>query len=78
MSSGLYVLEPGAVDQQQPHNEDEVYVVLAGTAQFSGGDETATVGPGSVIFVPTLEPHLFHDISERLEALVLFAPSETA
>lgn len=77
MSSGLYVLDAGEVDPQHPHREDEIYVVLSGTACFTGGDETATVGPGSVIFVPALEEHRFHDITERLEVVVVFAPAET-
>lgn len=32
LSAGLYVLEPGAEDPQQPHHEDEVYVLMAGHA----------------------------------------------
>jgi mannose-6-phosphate isomerase-like protein (cupin superfamily) len=77
MSSGLYVLEAGANDPQVPHREDEVYVALAGSAQFTGGGETVAVGPGSVIFVPALEEHRFHDITARLEVVVVFAPAET-
>lgn len=77
MSSGLYVLAAGDDDPQQPHREDEIYVVLSGAARFTGRGETTTVGPGSVIFVPALEEHRFHDITERLEVVVVFAPSET-
>ncbi len=78
MSSGLYVLAAGDDDPQHPHREDEIYVVLAGAARFTGGGETTTVGPGSVIFVPALEEHRFHDITEHLEVVVVFAPRETA
>jgi mannose-6-phosphate isomerase-like protein (cupin superfamily) len=77
MSAGLYVLAAGEVDPQHPHREAEIYVVLSGAARFTGGDETTTVGPGSVIFVPALEEHRFHDITERLEVVVVFAPAET-
>lgn len=77
MSSGLYVLAAGEVDPQHPHREDEIYVVLSGAARFTGAGETTTVGPGSVIFVPALEEHRFHDITERLEVVVVFAPAET-
>ncbi len=77
MSSGLYVLAAGEDDPQHPHREDEVYVVLSGAARFTGGEETAEVGPGSVIFVPAREKHRFHDITEELEVLVVFAPGET-
>lgn len=77
MSSGLYVLDAGADDLQHPHPEDEVYVVVSGSARFIGGAETTAVGPGSVIFVPALQEHRFHDITERLEVVVVFAPAET-
>ena len=46
LSAGLYVLDAGAVDRQQPHTEDEVYVILAGRSRFTAGDETRDVGPG--------------------------------
>lgn len=78
MSCGLYVLEPGAGDPQEPHQEDEVYVVVAGRARLSMADQDRPVGPGSVLFVARTVPHRFHDVSERLSALVFFAPAESA
>ena len=51
MSVGLYVLPAGGADGQQPHREDEVYVVTAGRARFTAGDETRDVGPGDVLYV---------------------------
>lgn len=77
MSAGLYVLAAGEDDPQHPHREDEVYVVLSGAARFTGAGETTAVGPGSVIFVPAFEEHRFHDITEQLEVVVVFAPGET-
>ena len=81
LSAGLYVLEPGQPDPQSPHAEDEVYVVVAGRAVLSvgAGDAAAEhpVGPGSVVYVPRTVPHRFHDVSERLSVLVVFAPAET-
>ena len=76
MSVGLYVLEAGAVDSQQPHTEDEVYVVLAGKARFTAGDEVRDARSGDVIFVSAGVPHRFHDISEELRVVVVFAPPE--
>lgn len=77
MSIGLYVLEAGAVDRQSPHFEDEVYVVVAGRSRFSAGNQTRDVGPGDTIFVPAGVPHRFHDITEQLRVIVVFAPPET-
>jgi mannose-6-phosphate isomerase-like protein (cupin superfamily) len=76
LSFGLYVLAAGATDEQQPHTEDEVYVVLAGHSRFTAADETRDCGPGDVIFVPALVPHRFHDISEELRVVVVFGPAE--
>jgi mannose-6-phosphate isomerase-like protein (cupin superfamily) len=76
LSAGLYVLPAGATDPQQPHTEDEVYVILAGRGRFTAGDETIEAGPGAIIFVPALVPHRFHDISEELRIVVAFGPAE--
>jgi quercetin dioxygenase-like cupin family protein len=76
LSAGLYVLAAGAVDRQQPHTEDEVYVVLAGRARFTSGGETREVAPGDTLFVPAHEPHRFHDITAELRLLVVFGPAE--
>jgi mannose-6-phosphate isomerase-like protein (cupin superfamily) len=76
LSFGLYVLAAGATDEQQPHTEDEVYVVLAGRGRFTAADQTRDCGPGDVIFVPALVPHRFHDITEELRVIVVFGPAE--
>jgi mannose-6-phosphate isomerase-like protein (cupin superfamily) len=76
LSCGLYVLAAGAVDPQQPHAEDEVYVILAGRGRFTAGDESRDVGPGDVLFVPARVPHRFHDIAEELRIVVVFGPAE--
>jgi mannose-6-phosphate isomerase-like protein (cupin superfamily) len=78
MSCGLYVLEPGADDPQEPHQEDEVYVVLEGRARLMMAGRDHPVGPGSVLFVARTVAHRFHDVSQRLSVLVFFAPAESA
>jgi mannose-6-phosphate isomerase-like protein (cupin superfamily) len=76
LSAGLYVLDPGAIDRQQPHTEDEVYYVVSGAGRVTVAEETRDVGPGSCIFVRATVPHRFHDVVERLEIVVFFAPPE--
>ena len=78
LSCGLYVLEAGATDPQEPHQEDEVYLVLAARARLEVAGQDQSVGPGSVVFVARTVPHRFHAIAERLSVLVLFAPAESA
>ena len=65
------MLDAGAVDRPQPHAEDEGYVVLAGRARFTAGDETRDVGPGDTLFVAATVPHRFHDIGETLRLIVV-------
>ncbi len=77
LSAGTYVVPAGGDDGQQPHREDEVYVVLAGAARFTSGGETVDVRAGSVLFVPAYENHRFHDVTADLEVLVVFGPAET-
>lgn len=74
LSAGLYVLEAGATDPQQPHAEDEVYYVVSGRARITVEGEERPVAPGDVIFVAAAAEHRFHDIAETLSLLVFFAP----
>jgi len=76
LSVGTYSLRAGAVDDQSPHTEDEIYVVTSGQGRFTSGGQTVDVGPGAVLFVPAGEPHRFHDIEADLALLVVFGPAE--
>ena len=76
LSVGLYRLQAGQADEQRPHTEDEVYVVVNGKASFRAGGREQAVAPGSVIFVERAAEHRFVDITEDLTALVFFAPPE--
>lgn len=76
MSGGLYVLKAGSVDPQKPHDEDEVYVIMAGRGRFRCEGEEIDVAPGQTIYVPAHDEHRFFDIAEDLEILVFFAPAE--
>src|SRR5262245_10597424 len=73
LRTGLYVLPAGAIDDQQPHEEDEVYVVLAGRARFTCEGQDRPVEPGDVIYVAKRLDHRFHSIEEELRIAVVFA-----
>ena len=74
LSLGTYSIPAGGTDDQDPHTEDEVYVVQAGRATLVTGSGSAEVGPGSVVYVPAGETHKFTDITEDLALVVIFAP----
>lgn len=76
MSAGIYRLAAGSADPQQPHTEDEVYYVISGAGSFICDGETISATAGSTIYVAAHAEHRFHDITEDLTILVLFAPAE--
>lgn len=76
LSVGTYSIPAGGTDTQEPHTEDEIYVVTAGRAVLESGDDRIAVRPGSVIYVPAGEVHRFAEIVEDLAAIVVFAPAE--
>lgn len=76
LSVGLYLLPAGGTDDQTPHSEDEVYYTIRGQATLRVGAEDHPVGPGTLLFVPAMAVHFFHDISEELILVVFWAPPE--
>ena len=73
LSCGLYRLPAGSKDLQSPHDEDEVYYVLAGRARLRVDGEDRAVGPGSILYVGATSEHSFVEIEEDITLLVFFA-----
>jgi mannose-6-phosphate isomerase-like protein (cupin superfamily) len=73
-SAGIYRLAAGQRDPQSPHEEDEVYYVLSGSAALEFGEDRIDVGPSTWAFVPALMEHRFVDIAADLTVLVVFSP----
>jgi mannose-6-phosphate isomerase-like protein (cupin superfamily) len=69
---GVYVLVAPEPDRQQPHEDDELYVVLDGRGTLEVEGETFDVKPGSAVFVPARADHRFTGY-EGLSVLVIFA-----
>jgi mannose-6-phosphate isomerase-like protein (cupin superfamily) len=76
LSLGTYSIRAGGVDDQTPHTEDEVYVVVSGRGAFEAGGQRVEVGPGTTLFVPAHEEHRFVDVTADLAVVVVFAPAE--
>ena len=74
LSLGLFAPGPGYDDVQDPHGQDEVYVVLNGDAVLDVSGEPHLVGPGTVAYVPRGTPHHFCNVSDDLRVVVVFAP----
>ena len=69
---GVYVLVAPEPDHQQPHADDEVYVVLAGSGVLNVEGEAIPVAEGQSVFVPAGAVHQF-TAYEGLSVLVIFA-----
>ena len=69
---GVYVLVAPEPDRQQPHEDDEVYVVLEGRGVLTIEGEAIDISEGKAAFVPAGADHRFTGY-EGLSVLVVFA-----
>jgi mannose-6-phosphate isomerase-like protein (cupin superfamily) len=78
-SSGLevavYVLVAPEPDRQQPHDDDELYVVLEGSGVLEVEGTSIAVEPGHAVFVPAGAEHRF-SAYEGLSVLVVFTKDQ--
>jgi mannose-6-phosphate isomerase-like protein (cupin superfamily) len=68
---GVYVLVAPEPDRQQPHADDEVYVVLDGSGVLEVEGNPVPLAHGSAVFVPAGVDHRF-TAYEQLSVLVIF------
>jgi mannose-6-phosphate isomerase-like protein (cupin superfamily) len=68
---GVYVLVAPEPDRQQPHADDEVYVVLDGRGTLEVEGAPVELHPGNAVFVPAGADHRFTGY-EELSVLVVF------
>jgi mannose-6-phosphate isomerase-like protein (cupin superfamily) len=68
---GVYVLVAPEADRQQPHDDDEIYVVLEGSGTLTVDGTPVNVREGDAVFVEAGAEHRF-TAYEQLALLVLF------
>ena len=68
---GVYVLVAPEPDLQQPHADDEVYVVLEGSGVLEVEGKPVELREGHAVFVPAGAEHQFTGY-EHLAVLVIF------
>ncbi|MGZ4332798.1 MAG: cupin domain-containing protein [Gaiellaceae bacterium] len=68
---GVYVLVAPEPDRQQPHSDDEVYVVLEGSGTLEVEGERVDLREGQAVYVPAGADHRFVGY-EQLAVLVVF------
>jgi mannose-6-phosphate isomerase-like protein (cupin superfamily) len=70
MELGYY--KPDVVDEQQPHEQDEIYIVQTGSGTFVRGDEHIPFAAGDALFVAAEIEHRFVDFTDDFAAWVVF------
>ncbi len=70
MEAGLY--RPRGTDPQQPHDQDELYVIVSGQATFTKAGETRAVCAGDLIFVEAGAEHRFDSFGDDFECWAIF------
>ncbi len=63
---------PRGIDDQTPHDRDEIYVVAKGTGTFRRGNEVVSFAPGDYLFVAAREEHRFETFTDDFGAWVIF------
>jgi mannose-6-phosphate isomerase-like protein (cupin superfamily) len=74
---GVYVLMAPEADRQQPHDYDEVYVVLEGSGVLEVEGERQPLREGEALFVAAGAEHRFVAY-EQLALLVVFNGPQSA
>ena len=72
MSVGLYA--PVGADEQQPHEQDEVYIVAEGRGEFVRGEERLACSAGDVLYVGAGVPHRFENFEDLKVWVVFYGP----
>jgi quercetin dioxygenase-like cupin family protein len=66
---GLVYMRPDCYYPLHIHDADETYVILAGQALWTAGDDVRTRGVGDMVHHPSLMPHAFRTGSDGFLAL---------
>lgn len=75
LSRGTLILElyaPRGVDDQQPHDQDELYFVAEGSGTFVCADERVHFEKGDALFAAAGVEHRFEDFTDDFETWVVF------
>ena len=75
ISHGSMVVEfyaPRGKDEQNPHDQDELYVIISGTGTFTNRGEHYTFGPGDILFVRAGVEHRFEEFTDDFAVWVIF------
>jgi mannose-6-phosphate isomerase-like protein (cupin superfamily) len=70
MRIGVYA--PRGIDEQAPHEQDELYIIASGSGTFVKNGERRPFKPQDSIFVEAHALHRFEDFTEDFSTWVIF------
>jgi mannose-6-phosphate isomerase-like protein (cupin superfamily) len=68
----IEIYKPHETDNQTPHQQDEVYIIISGSGKFLNGSDVVSFLPGDFLFVPAGQEHRFFDFSDDFSTWVIF------
>lgn len=68
----LIVYHPHVKDFQTTHDQDELYIVMSGTAELISEGKSHNCKSGDALFVPALKDHRFEKFSEDFIVWAIF------
>jgi mannose-6-phosphate isomerase-like protein (cupin superfamily) len=71
-SMSVEIYRPQKTDLQKPHQQDELYVVMAGNGEFVNNGIRSPFGPGDVLFAPAGVEHRFENFTTDFVTWVIF------
>ena len=71
-SMSVEIYRPIKVDDQTPHLQDELYVIITGSGEFLNDGKRSTFNPGDIFFVPAGIEHRFENFSVDFSTWVIF------
>ena len=63
---------PRGTDTQQPHDQDEAYIVASGSGMFRRSEERVPFQQGDLLFVAAGIPHRFEEFTDDFQTWVIF------
>lgn len=66
------IFGPDEIDGQEPHIQDEIYLVMRGSGEFELEGKVVTVGVGDFLFVSAGSVHQFRNFTADLLLWVIF------
>ncbi len=63
---------PVGIDDQTPHEQDEIYLIARGSGTFTIHGKSIAVGPGDFLFAPAGVEHRFAKFTDDFATWVFF------